>query len=107
MEATAEMHQFALLRASQYDASRVETAFLSMASPSLPEVLTRIAESGARHIVVQPHLLFGGLLIDRVAETVRYFASRYSHAQWRVAGQLGPSELIVQAATDRALAAFQ
>ena len=106
VEATAEMHQFARIRAGQRDAALVEVAFVSMASPSLTEALSRAGDSGVRRIVVQPHLLFGGVLIDRVAETVRDFAARYPCADWRVAGQLGPSELIVQTVRDRAPAVF-
>lgn len=45
----------------------VEPAFVSLASPSVPEGLERCRRLGARHIVVIPYFLFTGVLVDRIS----------------------------------------
>ncbi len=44
----------------------VEPAFISLASPSVPEGLERCRRLGARHVVVIPYFLFTGVLVDRI-----------------------------------------
>jgi sirohydrochlorin cobaltochelatase len=99
--ASAEMHAFARLRAEQRDVASVHVAFLSMAAPSLGDVLEQVARLETRRVVVQPHLLFGGLLAQRVSASLANIAARYPDVQWLVTRHLGPSELMVRAVLDR------
>jgi sirohydrochlorin ferrochelatase len=53
-------------------------------------------------VVVQPHLLFAGALVDRIATAVARLAGEYPETQWLVSAHLGPSELVADAIVDRA-----
>ncbi|MFN0165145.1 MAG: sirohydrochlorin chelatase [Bryobacteraceae bacterium] len=44
---------------------RVETAFLEMASPDLPEAIQRLRAQGIRRVVVMPYFLTPGIHIRR------------------------------------------
>jgi len=96
-EATAEMHRFAALRSAHMPTTPIDVGFVAMAEPKLADVLEAAAASGARQIVVQPHLLFGGVLLDRIGDTVAGFAHRYPHAQWISAAHLGPAPRVAGA----------
>ncbi len=107
-EATAEMHAFARQREQIMHpgstSSAVEVAFVAMAEPRLPDVLERAAAGPPRRIVVQPHLLFGGVLLDRIADTVREFATRHPQHEWLTTGHLGAHTRVAEALLDRAAA---
>ncbi|REK11385.1 MAG: sirohydrochlorin chelatase [Planctomycetota bacterium] len=101
-EATREMRQFAGLRARDARAGRVETAFVAMAEPGLEQMLKGVASTGLRRVVVQPHLLFGGVLLDRIAQMVGHRAGQHPETEWIATGRLGPSQHVARAALDRA-----
>jgi sirohydrochlorin cobaltochelatase len=82
--ATAAMHEFARLR-QEREGTAVEVAFLAMAEPPLADQLSRLAASGYRRIVVQPHLLFQGELASSLAEQVAVVAARNSLQGWLLA----------------------
>lgn len=108
-EATAEMHAFAEARARIFQSGgkpspSVEVAFVAMCEPRLSEVLERAAAGPPQRIVVQPHLLFGGVLLDRIADTVREFAIRHPQHEWLMADYLGPHPLVAEALLARAAA---
>lgn len=81
--ATAEMHEFA----RQREANAV--AFLAMAQPAVAEALAAIAAQNWRRIVVQPHLVFHGELLDRLLAQVRSIAARHPEQEWIVTSYLG------------------
>ena len=56
-----------------------------------------------RRVVVQPHLLFGGVLFDRIAGVVAPFAARQPAVEWLIAEHLGDSELLAEAILERAV----
>ncbi len=95
--ATAEMHEFVRRRAALTPIDRVRTAFVAMAEPLLEPVLKDLAGSDCTRVVVQPHLLFGGVLLDRIAATAADFAVRHRDREWVVAPHLGPHALLAQA----------
>lgn len=111
-EATEEMHRFAALSAAERwpggNASpRVEVCFYAMAKPSLTETLERVAASKElRRVVIQPHLLFDGLLLAGIRQEVERMADRNKHIEWIVAEPLGPVERLVEATTDRIMEAI-
>jgi sirohydrochlorin ferrochelatase len=100
--ATAEMLQFVRLRERVTPVAQARAAFIAMADPPLEKVLDEIAASAARQVVVQPHLLFGGILVDRIAVLVARYTAAHPRIQWLVTGHLGPSELAAKAIIDRA-----
>jgi sirohydrochlorin cobaltochelatase len=101
-QATADFARFCGLLAPRVPAAAHLHAFLALAKPSLQGTLGRAAESpGCRRIVVQPHLLFAGELLIRVADAVAFAAARWPHIEWIVAPHLGPHALLVDALEDR------
>ncbi len=103
--AIEEMRRFVRLREDATPAREVRTAFLSMAEPSLADALDQLARDAPRRVVVQPHLLFSGRLLDRTEQTVHRVAENNPRTDWAVAAQLGESDLLVAALLDRAAAA--
>jgi sirohydrochlorin ferrochelatase len=101
-EATAEMRRFAELRAAGTPWHRVFTAFVAMAEPGYLDALAEAADCGASRVVVQPHLLFGGVLVDRIAAAVADFARQYPNLEWVAAAHLGPADLVARAILARA-----
>ncbi|MGD0557365.1 MAG: sirohydrochlorin chelatase [Streptosporangiaceae bacterium] len=66
-----------------------ETAFVSLAKPSVPEGLDRCAALGARRIVVARYFLFPGVLPDRVAEQAAAWAAEHPGIEVRVSDVFG------------------
>ena len=77
-----------------------------MAEPKLEDVLDQAATWGARRVVVQPHLLFGGVLMDRIRDVVARQAERYPRIEWLLCEHLGASPHVARAVIDRATAMF-
>lgn len=96
-EATAEMHRLAKLRAAATPIGRLEVAFTAMAEPRLEAAIEVVARLPFRRVVVQPHLLFIGELLERVRATVAQAADRCADKEWIVAGHLGPEAEIADA----------
>lgn len=103
-DATAEMYEFARLRREQGDADRVDVGFLAMARPSLVEALAAIPREGIRRIVIQPHLLFDGLLLRELRCAVEQFARERPDQECILTERLGVSPLVADAAIERILA---
>jgi sirohydrochlorin cobaltochelatase len=99
------MEQFVELRRRLTPLAHVQACFMSMAEPGLELALRQAAISGVQRVVVQPHLLFAGALVDRIAQTVARFSTRFRSVQWLTTAQLGPSELVALSVLERARAA--
>ena len=67
-DANAEVYRAARLLWEGRGLGMVETAFVSLAHPSVEEGLERCRRLGAKRIVVLPYFLFRGVLPDRIAE---------------------------------------
>jgi sirohydrochlorin cobaltochelatase len=78
-----------------------ETAFISLARPSVPEGLERCRRLGARHIVVARYFLFPGVLPDRVAEQAAAFADGHPGLDVRTTGVLGDCDEIAGLVAER------
>jgi cobalt/nickel transport system ATP-binding protein len=68
----------------------VEPAFVSLASPSVPEALDRCRRLGARRVAVVPYFLFTGVLVDRIGEQARIWARSHPEVEVTVGPYLGP-----------------
>lgn len=94
--ATAEMREFSARRAAAGSALKTVTAFAAMAEPRIEPALEQAASTGARHIVVQPHLLFAGELLDRVASLTADAARRHPSVTWTLTRHLGAESELVE-----------
>ncbi len=95
--ATAEMHKFAELRRQRIPIRAMSVCFLAMERPDLQEALAGAAQSGAKRVVVQPHLLFSGYLVDRLRREVDGARRRWPHIDWDIVKPLGPDRLLAEA----------
>jgi sirohydrochlorin cobaltochelatase len=87
--AIAHCQEFAAKLAARLKIERHFTGFIAIAKPSLPEVLELAAASGAKQIVVQPHLLFSGEMLDTTAAAVFQVGKLHPHIVWRQSDSLG------------------
>jgi sirohydrochlorin cobaltochelatase len=100
--ATAEMQRFLELRRAMTPVGHAIKCFVSMAEPRLEAVLDGFAECGARRVIVQPHLLFDGVLVDRIGSAVAGHAQHHPRTHWQVAAHLGCDSLLADAIAARA-----
>ena len=68
----------------------VEPAFVSLASPSVPEALDRCRRLGARRVAVVPYFLFTGVLVDRIGDQARAWARSHPDTEVTIGSYLGP-----------------
>jgi sirohydrochlorin cobaltochelatase len=93
--ATAEMHRFTARRTELTPVACAETAFIAMAQPRYRDVLQAMADrcqagtANYRRIVVQPHLLFQGELLQQLYADVAAMAARYPNIAWTTTQHLG------------------
>ena len=79
---------------------KLEVAFLAMARPLLPQQLSKIGELSYRRVIVQPHLLFYGELVEMVERQVVEAAVCHPQTDWMVAPPLVDRAGIVTRTTD-------
>ena len=105
-EAVAAVHQFAASRADISKYADYRTCFLAAAQPTLDEAIAWAIAQPQPGVIVQPHLLFHGRLIEdirtRVEEARIQSASR--EKAWQVTEHLGADQSITHALFDRVLA---
>lgn len=99
-DANADLAKVARLLYEGREHPFVETAFVSLAPPSVSDGLERCRLLGARRIVVVPYFLFTGVLERRIREQAREFAAA-SGLDVRVAGYLGPDDVIAALVLER------
>ena len=88
-DANAEVCKVARLLQETTDFAFVETAFVSLAHPDVPEGLERVRRLGARRVVVTPYFLFDGVLPQRVVHQSREFARMTRDLDVLVARHIG------------------
>ncbi|QUL58090.1 sirohydrochlorin chelatase [Paenibacillus tritici] len=79
----------------------VESCFIAIAKPSLPDGLERCLALGARKIIVIPYLLFTGVLMKQFAERVSQFAAEHPELEVEIGGTLGAHPLLVDMLAER------
>lgn len=80
-------------------------AYLALAAPSLDEALDQAAHGPWRRVIVQPHLLFRGLLEQELRLKVARRAEDRADIAWVVTDVLGPDPTLAESLADRILAA--
>ena len=78
----------------------VEPAFVSLAHPSVPEGMDRLARLGARRVTVLPYFLFPGVLPDRIARQSAKAAADLG-LKAAVAGLIGDCDALADLVLDR------
>jgi sirohydrochlorin cobaltochelatase len=79
----------------------VETAFVSLAPPNVPEALARCERLGARRVVVFSYFLFTGVLEERIREQSEEFAAGRPEVEVRYAGYFGPDARVADLVFER------
>ncbi len=88
-EATERMRQFSALRSQITPVRKLETGFVYAQSPPVDEVLRAMAGSSCATIVVQPHLLFEGELMEQLRQRVATIAAENPSQRWVITASLG------------------
>lgn len=79
----------------------VDSAFIGITRPTLPEGLDRAVVSGAKTVVVLPYFLFTGTLYKRIAETVSAYQVRYPAMKFRLTRHFGLEPLLLDVVEER------
>lgn len=85
--------EFAQQLGQHVGACSVFTGFLAMAQPTLSEALELAAASGARQVIVQPHLLFAGEMLQSTTNSVIRAQQAHPGSAWSLAGILADDVL--------------
>jgi sirohydrochlorin cobaltochelatase len=79
----------------------VETAFVSLAPPSVPEALERCRRLGVRRVAVFSYFLFTGVLEERIRDQSESFAGDNHDIEVRYAGYFGPDSRVADLILER------
>jgi sirohydrochlorin cobaltochelatase len=85
----------------------VETAFVSLAPPSVPEALERCRRLGATRAAVFSYFLFTGVLEERIREQSKDFAEDNPGVEVRYAGYFGPDARVAAVILERYRESFE
>lgn len=85
----------------------VETAFVSLAPPSVTEALERCKRLGAGHVAVFSYFLFTGVLEERIREQSQNFAEDNPEVEVRYAGYFGPDARVAALVMERYRESFE
>lgn len=88
-EATEQMRQFARLRRKITPVAELVCGFVFAQLPSVEQSLQRMAASPCGIIVVQPHLLFEGELVEQLRRQVAEYGQRNPQQRWVITHTLG------------------
>jgi sirohydrochlorin ferrochelatase len=73
-----------------------QTGFFAGGSPSVDELLEEVAQQPASTIVIQPHLLFEGELMEQLRQKVDRWQQLHPHQQWLVPLSLGSGRQLAE-----------
>lgn len=102
LTAAAQMRQFSTLRRQITPVAQLHTAFVVAQSPSVPEILQTLASSSCSTVVVQPHLLFEGELVEKLRQQVAEAAEASPTQRWVITPTLGTDFALAQTLTQLA-----
>lgn len=100
-DANAEVCKVSRLLQETRGFSFVETAFVSLAWPSVSEGLERVRRLGAKRVVVAPYFMFDGVLPQRVAEQAAEFGRSAGDLAVEVADYLGDCDGLADLVVER------
>ena len=85
-----------------YGVAWASLAYSGIASPGVDDALAVCRKLGYRRVVVQPYLLFDGVLVKRIAEAAHRHAEDDPSTQYVVVSHLRSHPLLLRAFEDRA-----
>lgn len=100
-DANAEIAKTARLLQEGRGIGTVETAFVSLAAPSVPAGLDRAHRLGYRRIVVLPWFLFAGVLPDRITAQSSAWAEAHPEIQVLQTRLIGPDDALAGVVLER------
>ena len=100
-DANSEVAKTARLLQEGRGIGTVETAFVSLAQPSVAQGLDRTDRLGYERVVVLPWFLFSGVLPDRIADQTRAWAEQHPHFEVHPAGLIGPGDELAGVVLER------
>ena len=100
-DANSEIAKTARLLQEGRGFGTVETSFISLARPSVPEGLERCRRLGYTRVVVLPWFLFAGVLPDRIVAQTQEWSVQHPEVDVRLAGLLGPGDGLVAVVLER------
>ncbi|WYT57237.1 precorrin-3B C(17)-methyltransferase [Paenibacillus sp. FSL K6-1217] len=100
-DANSDLYKISRLLWERTGYRSVESCFIAIAKPSLPEGLERCLALGARRIIVLPYLLFTGVLMQQFAERVAQFAAGHPELEVEIGGTLGAHPLLIDMLAER------
>ena len=106
-EALAAMRDLARRVFARSRAARLLVAFTDMGEPLVETALEMVAAGSESRVVIAPHLLFHGFLIERLHAQVSQARGRWRDKEWHLAQRLGADAAVARAAIDRANAALR
>jgi sirohydrochlorin ferrochelatase len=99
--AIGRFEEFARRRRQLTPVADLRVCYVAVASPSFEEAITAACSGPQGRIVVQPHLLFQGRLIQQLKERIARCQIDDTARKWFLCQHLGPSRRIVDAVVDR------
>ncbi len=100
-DANAEVAKTARLLQEGREIETVETAFVSLAEPTVAQGLERARRLGYARVVVLPWFLFAGVLPDRVVAQASAWADEHPDVLVRTAGLIGPGDALAGVVLER------
>ena len=100
-DANAEIAKTARLLQEGRSIGTVETAFVSLARPSVPQGLDRARALGFDRVVVLPWFLFAGVLPDRITAQAAEWAGGHPDVEVLQTGLIGPGEALAGVVLER------
>lgn len=100
-DANGEVAKLARLMFESGECGYAQTAYVSIARPSVVEGLAQCAALGAKQIVVLPFFLCTGLLMQRIRRQAEEWAAARPDVRLSVASHLCPHPGVIEALLDR------
>ncbi len=95
-EAQQRLHRLGRLVARRTGAAELRTCFVERGRPLLSEVLEQLELFATARIVVQPHLLFSGRVLQQVEQAVQQARGKFPRHRLVLARPLGADPLLAQ-----------
>ncbi len=88
-DANSTVYKAARLLWEGRDYGWVETAFIGITTPKVPEAIDRCIRLGARRVVVLPYFLFTGVLVKRISTIAEEKRQQYPDIEFAVGEHIG------------------
>lgn len=105
--ATEMTREFCCLRWRDTPARFAQVAFIHGQRPTVEEAMDEISNQDCSIVVIQPHLLFSGLLMDQLTAQVAERQLANTHQKWVITGSLGADSLLAELMAKRAIQAIE